>query len=138
MSRVESLASQEVETESQTDEFGVRWIKHKEGKRPPYVMMVPLFEILAEAMEAGVGSEKVQGAYEQLVASFGGEFKVLLETSVEEIKKVVGERIAEGVSKVRIGNIVIEPGYDGVYGKVAIWKEEKDKSEETSQGALFG
>jgi len=139
MSRVESLATQDVETKSRLDEFGVRWIGDKEGKRPPYAMMVPLTEILAEALEAGTGSQKVLTAYDQLTSSLGGEFGVLLETPLADIERVAGARVAEGVSLVRKGDIVIEPGYDGVFGKVGIWKEAEEKNEDDSgdQGMLF-
>ena len=139
MSRVESLATQDVETKSRSDEFGVRWIRDKDEKRPPYVMMVPLTEILAEALESGVGSQKVLAMYEQLTSSLGGEFKVLLGTPLVDIERVAGEKVAEGISLVRKGDIVIEPGYDGVFGKVGIWKEDKGESVDDSsdQGMLF-
>lgn len=139
MSRVESLATADVETKSRSDEFGVRWIGDMEGKRPPYVMMVPLTEILAEALEAGVGSQKVLAVYEQLTTTLGGEFKVLLGTSLADIERVAGEKVAQGISLVRKGDIVIEPGYDGVFGKVGIWKEAEEKNEDdtTDQGMLF-
>ena len=127
MSRVESLASLDAEVETEKDEFGVRWVKDKEGKRPPYIMMVPLLEILSESLQVGVASQKVHGVYEQLISAFGTEYNTLLKTPVVEIEKIVGEKVAEGIDKVRAGNIVIEPGYDGVFGKVAIWKEKESK-----------
>lgn len=121
MSRVESLGKTEVETEVEKDKFGVRWIYPKGKTRPPYIMMVPLLEILAEAFGKGVGSGKVVTGYEQLVNTFGGEFKVLLETEPEEIKKIAGDRVSEAIARVRNGDISIEPGYDGVFGKIKIW-----------------
>jgi len=139
MSRVEHLAGGEVETKSDIDSFGVRWIKDSQGKRPPYVMLVPLLEILSEALSSGVGSQKVLGAYDALTAQLGSEFRVLLETPIDEIERVSGTRMAEAVSKVRSGDISIEPGYDGVFGKVKIWKESgaKDAEAPIDQGMLF-
>ena len=139
MSRVEHLAGKEVETKSEMDAFGVRWIKDSKGKRPPYVMLVPLLEVLSEAYSSGVGSQKVLGAYDQLITQLGSEFKVLLGTPLEEIERVMGGRVAEAISKVRSGDISIEPGYDGVFGKVKIWKESEAKEAETpiDQGTLF-
>lgn len=136
MSRVESLASFDVETTSETDNYGVRWIKDREGKRPSYVMLVPLLEILSEALSSGAGSQKVLVSYEQLINSFESEFKVLLKTSIEGIKRVSGEKVAEAIKKVRAGDIVIEPGYDGIFGKVKIWKEEAEETK-SAQATLF-
>ena len=138
MSRVESLASKGIEIETETDEFGVQWVKDKEDKNPPYVMLVPLLEIISEAVSSGVGSQKVLNVYEQLIISFKNEFNVLLKTPVGEIERISGERVAEGIGKVRSGDIVIEPGYDGVFGKVKIWREEeKEDGESTDQATLF-
>ena len=139
MSRVESLASIDIETESKTDEYGTRWIKDKKGERPPYAMLVPLLEILSEALSVGVTSQKVSIAYEQLVHSLGDEFKVLLKTKLSDIERVGDSRVAEGVGKVRSGDIVIKPGYDGVFGEVNIWKEGEDVQGESQadQETLF-
>ena len=133
------MAGREVETQSSTDRWGVRWIKDGEGKRPPYVMMVPLLEIISEAVGSGVGSQRVLAGYEGIINALGSEFKVLLHTPAQEIKRVAGERVSQAISKVRSGDIVIEPGYDGVFGKVKIWKEEGLEKEEKDidQGTLF-
>ena len=137
-SRVEALATGDVETKSWFDKYGVRWIGDKEDKRPPYVMLVPLLEILSEALESGVGSQKVLLAYEQLIASLGSEFTTLLGSPLADIERVAGERVAEAIAKVRSGDIAIAPGYDGVFGKVKIWKEEEEAVEDdTDQGVLF-
>ena len=36
---------------------------------------------------------------------------------------VAGERIAEGIARMRAGDVAVEPGYDGVYGTVRIWPD---------------
>lgn len=139
MGRVEHLATVNIETKSEKDKYGVRWIKEKNSQRPGYVMMVPLLEILAEAYGVGVGSRKVTDNYELITNNCGNEFKVLLETEIDGIRKVAGEKVAEAIGKVRSGDIHIEPGYDGVFGKVSIWpnKEALKKESTTSQTSLF-
>ncbi|KKR37874.1 MAG: PHP domain protein [Candidatus Woesebacteria bacterium GW2011_GWB1_40_101] len=139
-SRVEELGKEEIETESSVDKFGVRWIKDKSKMKPGYVMLVPLLEILSEALDSGVGSKTVLLGYDKLINTLGSEFKVLLETKLADIEKVAGSKVMEGISKVRSGDIVIEPGYDGVFGKVRIWKGEAEvpeAKEAIDQGALF-
>ncbi|MBI2405165.1 hypothetical protein HYV22_03235 [Candidatus Gottesmanbacteria bacterium] len=95
--------------------------------RPPFVMLVPLQEIIAESIGSPVASPKVQGPYQTLTDALGGEFNVLLSVSISDITKAAGERVAQGIEKVRRGDIVIDPGYDGVFGVVKIWKEGEEK-----------
>lgn len=133
------------------DEYGVRWIKDEQEKRPPYVMMVPLLEILSQVLESGVSSKKVISEYEKLTTVLGPEFKVLFQTKPEEIseaclrfEKVSGAKLREAIMKVRGGDIFIDPGYDGVFGKVKIWpfdsaqgkpgEKEKETEIETERG----
>ncbi len=94
--------------------------------RPPFAMLVPLTEIIAECMGAPVTSPKVQTPYRLLTDGLGGEFSVLLKATHAEIANIAGERVAVGIDKVRVGDIVIDPGYDGVFGVVKLWKEGED------------
>jgi uncharacterized protein (TIGR00375 family) len=107
--------------------------------RPPYLMLVPLQEIIAESINSQTASDKVQGEYQKITRALGGEFNVLINSSMEEITAISGAKIAEGIQKVRTGNIVIDPGYDGVFGVVKIWGTESEKlvSEEKKQLTLF-
>jgi uncharacterized protein (TIGR00375 family) len=95
--------------------------------RPPFVMLVPLQEIISECIGSPVASPKVQTPYRQLTDALGGEFAVLLRVSHADIAKIAGERVAVGVDKVRSGDIVIDPGYDGVFGVVRLWREGEEK-----------
>jgi uncharacterized protein (TIGR00375 family) len=140
MHRVEKLASRNVKCQITNDKLKINWIKNEtQPNRPPYVMLVPLMEILAEALENGVSSQNVLNEYNKLTDVFGSEFAVLLDAPVEQIAKISGYKIAEGIQKVRVGDIVVEPGYDGVFGTVKIWPEGKDvaKVEEQGQMSLF-
>jgi uncharacterized protein (TIGR00375 family) len=141
MHRVEKLAGRGLKTEDlklKTDDLGVKKIGWQE--RPPYVMLVPLIEIIAESFSSTVSSQKSLNEYKKLTSNFGGEFGVLLKTKIEEIRKISGPKIAEGIKKVRGGDLVIDPGYDGVFGTVKIWSEGEDVAkteEEKEQLALF-
>lgn len=123
MHRVEQLASQTQDAKCKTelDGYGVRWWKDVEDRRPLYLMMVPLLEILSEVIGTGVSSKKVVNEYEKLTQVLGSEFNILLQTKPEEIERVSGAKLREAIMKVRSGDIFIDPGYDGVFGKVKIW-----------------
>ncbi|MBI3430310.1 MAG: DNA helicase UvrD [Actinobacteria bacterium] len=96
--------------------------------RPPFVMLVPLQEIISECIGSPVGSPKVQGPYSALTDALGGEFNVLLHSTMDEIAKIAGDRIAQGIDKVRRGDLVIDPGYAGVCGVVRLWREGEEKA----------
>ena len=98
---------------------------HRSQTRPPFKRLVPLLEILAEVYGTQPASQKVQDEYFRITSEFGSELAVLLKTPLQDIEKYVSiYKIVEGIEKVRRGDIVVDPGYDGVFGKVNIWQEE--------------
>lgn len=135
MHRVEELATDDEVVRKKRGKTGLSWMTTED--RPPYVMMVPLLEILAEVLGRGVGTKTVQEQYERLVNSLRSEFAVLLKTPVGEIAKLVGERTAEAIGKVREGDIFVDPGFDGEFGKVKIWGEGEKKTSGKKQMSLL-
>ena len=136
MHRVEQLKSQNSKVRTEVRNR-VRWVYPDGNGRPPYVSLVPLSEILSEALESGVTSKKVMDQYLVLVNTFASEFNVLLKADSGQIASVSSPKIAQGIEKVRAGEILIEPGYDGKFGVVKIWNQqnpdtnEKNEAEET-------
>ena len=96
------------------------------GVRPPFKSLVGLQQIVAESAGHGVNTKGVQTQYQRLVAELGSELYILTDAAIADITAVGGERIAEGVQRVRNGDIAIEPGYDGVFGKVSVWNADAD------------
>lgn len=135
MHRVEELAkvSKFPDEVSKLNPNGVKWMIDPSRKHPPFVKLVPLNEIIAESLHSTVSSQKVKDLYDELCVKFGSELNVLLKTPVHDLEKEAGPRVAEGVGKVRSGNIVILPGFDGQYGIVKIWDDKKtsEKQAET-------
>ena len=111
---------------------GVKWILDKTGNHPPFVKLVQLVQIIAESLSSTVSSLKVVNMYNDVCNKFGSELEVLLKTPIKEIQKEAGERVAEGVEKVRKGDIVILPGFDGQYGIVKIWDDKKITEKQTN------
>jgi len=93
-----------------------------EGFQPsgkiPFKNMIPLDEIIGDALQKGVATKTVKQEYEKMIQKFGTELDILLELSETDMKNEADPRILEGIMNVRRGHVEIEPGYDGVYGKI--------------------
>ena len=93
--------------------------------------LIPLDEIIAEAKGVGKASKAVAQEYRTAIAKFGTEFDILLKADQEQLKKALPQRVAEAVLRVRKGQLIVKPGFDGEYGQVSIFSdEEKDKKNE--------
>jgi PHP family Zn ribbon phosphoesterase len=44
-----------------------------------------------------------------------------MDVPLADIQAVAGDRMAEGIRRMRAGEVSIAPGYDGEYGTVAIF-----------------
>lgn len=85
----------------------------------PFRHLVPLEEIIAEVLGVGRDTSGVAKKYEEMVRALGSEFEILLDVPIEDIARF-DEKIAKGVDRMRRGEIVVEPGYDGVFGVVKV------------------
>ena len=103
----------------------------------PSIHLIPLEEIIAEAMGFRMGTKSVESEYERLVEKGGSEFHILLEATPDELKTYIPERILEGILRMRQGKVSILPGHDGVYGKINLFPEEKEGEESKEQLKLF-
>ena len=111
-----------------------------EGDRPdvamPFENLIPLPEIIGSVLQVGPTSKRVQTVYEQMLATHGAELKILRELPIEEIAKTGDPLIAEGIRRMREGEVHIDPGYDGVYGKIQVFSDE-DRARLSGQESLF-
>jgi PHP family Zn ribbon phosphoesterase len=103
----------------------------------PSIHLIPLEEVIAEAMGFRMGTKSVESEYERLVEKGGSEFHILLEASPDELKTYVPERILEGILRMRQGKVSILPGHDGVYGKINLFPEKGEGEETKEQLKLF-
>ncbi|MGB9598527.1 MAG: endonuclease Q family protein, partial [Minisyncoccales bacterium] len=96
------------------------------SKAIPFRSLLPLSEIIAQAVGLLENSKKVKEEYERLIKIFGNEMNILLFLPLEDLEEKMDFRIFQGIKKVREGKVDKEPGYDGVYGKIKInFNEEK-------------
>jgi len=96
---------------------------------PGFKSMVPLVEIIAEAIGVGRESVSVKRAYKALLEKIGTEFDILLEAPIEKLENNCPPKIAKGIINVRNKNVNVLPGYDGEYGKVTIFNKSEGSKE---------
>ena len=89
-------------------------IKDKENTkspktRPPYIYQIPLTFV------PGLGGKTI----DKLLNVFGTEMNILHKLSKDDIEAVVGEKVANNIINARDGNVKIEAGGGGVYGKIS-------------------
>lgn len=85
-----------------------------------YYRIVPLFDILSHVMQLPSTSKKLNLMYHQMLSSLGNEFFVLLHAPIDQIAQTSNKKIAQTIEKIRQGNVIVHPGYDGVYGQIQI------------------
>lgn len=112
----------------------------EEGLRPkeviPFKRVVPLVEIIAQVVGRTPATKRVAEEYQNLIKKFGSEFEILLNTSYQDLQTSTLPEIAEGIKRVREGKVNIEPGYDGVFGRIRIFSQGEQKAL-SKQGILF-
>ena len=79
-------------------------------ERPPYIHQVPLDFI------PGIGAKTI----EKMLDAFGTEMNILHNTSLDELKAVIPEKLAASINLARKGELGITVGGGGVYGKVSL------------------
>jgi uncharacterized protein (TIGR00375 family) len=98
---------------------------------PSFASIIPLPEIIAEGLECGVNTKKVNALYLPMLERLGNEFKILLDAPLDDIERASSRLIREAVARMRAGNVHIAPGYDGEYGKVKIFEDEERRKIKT-------
>ena len=93
----------------------IELIKDKEttkspDNRPPYIYQIPLTFI------PGVGGKTI----EKLLDTFETEMNILHKLSEDDIESVVGAKVAKNIVNAREGNMKVESGGGGNYGKVTV------------------
>lgn len=93
--------------------------------KKPFEYLVPLPEVIAASTGKTPASKKVQEQYETMLCKLGPEFEILREIPVEEIRKEAGYMIAEGIRRLRAGQVKRTPGFDGEYGVIRLFEQDE-------------
>lgn len=77
-------------------------------------------EIIAETLALGPASKRVQKEYSRIIGELESELNVLAWVEAADLVAVAGETLASNILKARVGEVKVDPGYDGLYGKVSV------------------
>ena len=85
-------------------------------KRPPYLHMIPLGEIIRTTHNtSSTRTKKCLRIYERLISAFGNEIEILTTTPVPDIREI-DEETAIAIDAFRNNRISLQPGGGGRFG----------------------
>lgn len=88
----------------------------------PFESLVPLPEVIAASTGYSCASVRVQRQYREMLAGLGTEFSILREQPIQEISRLAGYHIGEGIRRLRSGKVRRFPGFDGEYGVIELFE----------------
>ncbi|MFQ5983455.1 MAG: UvrD-helicase domain-containing protein, partial [Woeseiaceae bacterium] len=119
------------------EELADRAENSKPDDTDEFVSLVPLPEVISETEQVGAASKSVAREYEGLLTKLGSELAILNDVPVEEIRSSApSSLIPEAIARMRACDVLREPGFDGEYGKIRLFREQELKRGGLS-GSLF-
>ncbi len=103
----------------------------------PYRNLIPLNEIIAQALDKTPECRSVWDVYLRFIREFENEHRILTEVDIKELVRVSPEKVGLGVERMRKGLIHIVPGYDGCFGKISLFEQAIRDDEARGQLKLF-
>ncbi len=100
----------------------------------PFESLIPLPEVIASSLGGSAGGTRTMAQYETMLRELGPEFYILREAPLADIEALAGSCLAEGIRRMRCGEVKRIPGYDGEYGKITLLDPEE---RERFSGQLF-
>jgi len=99
------------------------------GYRPPgaagFTNLIQLPEIMGEILATGPKSKKVTGEIGRLVAALGPELSILRDVPLDDVRRVGGTLLGEGIGRLRRGEVIRDAGYDGEYGTIRLFQPDE-------------
>ena len=89
------------------------------NRRPAFINVIPLRDIISEVIQKGPNTKAVNKEYLRILSALGSEIEILVQREEDMLIAYAGEDVATMIMKCRMGTLSIEPGFDGVYGKIS-------------------
>lgn len=86
--------------------------------RIPFRKSLPLEELIAASLGVSPQAKTVQDEWEKMIGAAGTEIEILYELPENRLRSLLRAEVADLIVRMRSGTVDIEPGYDGVYGKI--------------------
>jgi len=103
----------------------------------PSIHLIPLEEIIAEAMGHRVGTKAVGTEFDSLIEKGGSELRILLDATPEELASFVPAATLEGIIRMRQGKVSIVPATMASMGKSTFSRKKgKRGTERTTETIL--
>lgn len=110
---------------ARVEELADRAAGEKSPRARPYHNIIPLPEIIGAARNQKAAAKAVAEVFLKLLHGVGNELFILREAPLEDIERVGGSVIAEGIRRMRAGEVKIAAGYDGEYGTIHLFTPEE-------------
>lgn len=102
-------------------------------QRPVFKRTTPLTQILSQLYSSQPTTKKIFSLYLKIIEELGPELEILIGNYDKMLMLQNYPLVDKALKKIDNNDIILEPGYDGEYGKVLINLNE-DKTNLTSQG----
>ena len=103
----------------------------------PFESLAPLPEVIAASTGASSTGKRVQEQYARMLRELGPEFYILREAPLADVGQVAGAWVQEGLRRLRAGEVVRKPGFDGQYGVIELLSQAEIGAM-SGQVSLFG
>lgn len=94
----------------------------------PYKNLVPLMEIISQALQKNKSTKFVEDEYMKIVQKFGNEMNVLLFLPLNELSGRIDDRVYNLIKNMREGKVKKKPGFDGEYGVIEVIEDFEKES----------
>ena len=96
----------------------------------PFQSIVPLKEVISNCVDKGVKTKTVSKIYEKIISQ-ENEFNILLNTPINKLQNIIPQKdIVQAIINMREHKIKLQPGYDGVFGKIQVCSKNNKAHQE--------